>query len=491
MTVPTGVLHGLLDDAAARHPDTVALRTADTSWTYARLDRHSRAAAAGLGARGITRGDRVVLFAHNSAALVSALFALSRLGAAFVIVSPTVKPYHLRHILADCAPALVLVDDELGTVVAGTGADVPVEPLTAIAEDGTCPQGAVGPDDVAALIYTSGSTSMPKAVISDHAAMRFATGAVQERLELRPGDVIGCFLPLAFDYGLYQVFLACASGATLSLGTMADAGPGLLRLLNEWEVTVLPAVPALAAVLLRLAARRPAGLPPLRMVTNTGAHFPESYAQELRRHFPAARLHPMFGLTECKRVSILLPGELAERPGSVGRPLSGTTCLIVDEHGRPVPPGTKGELVVRGPHVMRGYHNAPEQTARRFRTLDGERALFTGDLCSMDEDGFLYFHGREDDVYKSRGFRVSALEVEAAALDVDGVTAAAVVLSEERGALLAVRTARTTDEVRAGLRARLDDHKVPDHIHRVDALPLNTNGKVDKAALRRALETGR
>ncbi|GGS49240.1 AMP-dependent ligase [Streptomyces parvus] len=497
LTTPAGPLHGLLDKTARRTPAAPALRTRDTQWTYAELAARSLSSARRLSGLGVGGGDRVVLLGRGGAESVATLFALSRLGAAFVVVSPTVKPYQLRHILADCAPALVLTDEEFRETLRLSDTEVPVHPIAAEEDGEPVAQGvpdarpAVSGTAVAALIYTSGSTAMPKAVVSTHAGMRFAVAAIQDRLALRADDVVGCFLPLSFDYGLYQVFLSCAAGATLALGSTADAGPGLLRQLREWDVTVLPAVPSMAEILLRMAGRTTAAPPPLRMVTNTGAHFPESYVEGFRRLFPAARIHLMFGLTECKRVSILDPDELADRPGSVGRPLPGTTCVVVDEDGRPQPPGVKGELVVTGPHVMAGYWRAPEMTARRFRTYQGRRALFTGDLCSLDEDGYLYFHGREDDVYKSRGFRVSALEIEAAALNVPGVDAAALVVTGSAGPVLAARTESAADEVMAALRARLDDYKLPTRVQVVGTLPLNGNGKVDKAALRTALESAR
>ncbi|MBK6015417.1 class I adenylate-forming enzyme family protein [Streptomyces sp. MBT53] len=486
-----GRVHDLLDLAAARDPDRTALVTAEHVRTYAGLRDDSLRLAGKLDERGVRPGDRVVLLGHNGAATVAAVHALSRLGAAFVVVAPSVRPFHLRHILADCEPVLVLADDDHRHLITETGATVPVHPL-ALPGPGPVPVVADRTEahDMAALIYTSGSTALPKAVISTHAQIRFAAGAVQERLGLLAEDVIGCFLPLAFDYGLYQAFLACAGGTTLALGRPSDVGPGLLARLRNWNVTVLPAVPSLVAALLSLGARRAGPLPALRMLTNTGAHLPQTHVTRLRELFPGLRVHLMYGLTECKRVSVLLPEELDDRPGSVGRPLEGTRCLVLDAASRPVPPGTKGELVVQGRHVMSGYWRAPELTAHRFRRYEGERALFTGDLCSMDEDGYLYFHGREDDIYKSRGFRVSALEVEAAALDVPGVEGAALVVPGADRPVLYTVGAPDPSEVMAGLRERLDDHKLPVRVQTVPRLPLTSNGKVDKKTLRESLVPG-
>jgi acyl-CoA synthetase (AMP-forming)/AMP-acid ligase II len=304
--------------------------------------------------------------------------------------------------------------------------------------------------------------------------------------------VIGHFLPMSFDYGLYQLFLSLQAGATLALGTEEDAGYALLRKVREWGVTGLPLVPNLAASLVRLARRSPEPPPPLRFVTNTGAHLPGTVIADIRATWPECSVFPMFGLTECKRVSILLPEEYERRPASVGRPLPDTECLVVDGEGTPLPPGREGELVVRGPHVMLGYWRAEELTAHRFRPWGPQRelALFTGDRCSLDADGFLYFHGRQDDVFKRRGFRVSALEVEAAAMTLDGVREAALVVGGESDAVLAYAGDAAPEAVRDGLRDLLEDHKQPDRVAACADLPRNTNGKVDKRALAERLLSG-
>jgi acyl-coenzyme A synthetase/AMP-(fatty) acid ligase len=344
------------------------------------------------------------------------------------------------------------------------------------------------------LVYTSGSTAKPKAVVEGHRNVLFATWAIQQRLGIRESDVVGNFLPLAFDYGLFQAFLSFQVGATLALGRESHVGPLLLRKIREWSITGLPMVPSLAHALIRMASRGGEPPPPLRFVTNSGAHLPRVYIEDLQRLFPDCQIFVMFGLTECKRVSIMLPSEYAGKPDSVGRALDQTECLIVDAEGQPVPPGVKGELVVRGPNVMLGYWNAPEQNAKRYRRWGSghEIALFTGDVCSLDADGFLYFHGRNDDIYKQRGHRVSSVEVEGAANDVPGVLQAAVIPHrDDTGATLIVTGEATCDSVLVGLRQRLEEFKIPTRVLRsgVD-LPLTANRKVDKKALEQLLSDG-
>jgi acyl-coenzyme A synthetase/AMP-(fatty) acid ligase len=317
--------------------------------------------------------------------------------------------------------------------------------------------------------------------------MVFAVEAIARRLRLRSDDVIGCVMPLAFDYGVYQVLLGLVTGAHLVWGRGAAAGPGLLSFLTDNEVTVLPVVPGLAQNLERLTRRAHHALPPLRMLTNTGATMSVDLRLRLQRAYPDMQVYLMFGLTECKRVSILLPEELGTKAASVGRPLDDTECIIVDGESRPLPAGELGELVVRGPHVTLGYWNDPEQTALRFRPWGpfGERALFTGDQCWLDADGYLYFSGRDDDVYKANGFRVSATEVAMAAEELDGVDEAYCLPGRgAEPALLVVVSTLAAHTVRERLHTLLEWFKVPDQIVVVEAIPLLRNGKVDPDAVR-------
>jgi acyl-CoA synthetase (AMP-forming)/AMP-acid ligase II len=223
-------------------------------------------------------------------------------------------------------------------------------------------------------------------------------------------------------------------------------------------------------------------------VTNTGERLPSITIDRLRALFPQLDVFVMYGLTECKRVSILLPGELEARAGSVGRPLDGTTVEVVGKDGSVAPDGTLGELVVRGPHVTMGYWRNPEETARRFVTAaDGTRLLFTGDICSRSADGYIYFEGRRDAQAKHRGFRISLREIESAALAVSGTTSAAVIASSDTDELhlFLTRQSSALNEsiVLRKLRERLEPYKIPDQIHLVASLPTTPYGKVDQQKL--------
>ena len=268
--------------------------------------------------------------------------------------------------------------------------------------------------DLAALIYTSGSTGKPKGVTLTHQNMTFAAASLAEYLEMQHDEVVLLCLPLSFDYGLYQLLLTVLVGGTLVL-EKGFAFPGrVVGLLESEGVTGLPGVPTLFGVLLGLRGLGDRELPALRYLSNTGAALSVTTIAGLRETFPAARIYSMYGLTECKRVSYLPPHLIDVKPASVGVAIPGTEVWVEDGDGNECAPGEIGELIVRGPHVMQGYWNDPEATAKRLRPgrWHWERELMTGDLFKRDAEGHLYFVGRKDDMIKSRGEKVAPREVE-------------------------------------------------------------------------------
>ena len=490
------LLFDLIDDAAARDPRAAALTAGQTTLSYADLAAASRRAATWLAGAGVQRRDRVVVLTPDHLLPVPVLIGCARLGAVVVLLHEDVSAPTARHVLADTEPVLLVTDrPDAAAAAAERGIAVATGPA---ARDGIATATPADPPrplcvDPVCLIYTSGSTGLPNAVVSTHAQVAFAARAIQSQLGYRADDVVFSPLPLSFDYGLYQVFLAALGGSHLHLGSAQDAGIGLLRRLRAVRATVLPAVPSLAAILARLLERY-GGRLDLRLLTNTGADMPAGTVARLRRLLPDLTVQLMFGLTECKRVSIMPPDGDLVRPGACGRPLPGTEVTVVDDDGSVLPPGEIGEIVVRGPHVMAGYWRRPELTARRFhRTDDLGVELRSGDYGYLDGDGYLYFVGRRDDIYKSRGFRVSATEVEAAALRVPGVVAAAVLppTADRPEPMLFAVTDLDRTTFRERLREQLEHYKIPHHCELVDALPLTRNGKTDKKALAVRADAGR
>ncbi|MER6347312.1 class I adenylate-forming enzyme family protein [Streptomyces sp. NPDC001595] len=483
-------LHALLDDAAAAHRDRCALRTDTDAITYDELAEASRRAAHLLRAQGVGRGDRVVVSSPDAITVAVTVHAVSRAGAMFSVLHEHVRDRPLEHVLRDCEPAAIVTDDpEVSATARAHGVRVlsSGQLRRAPAPDGA---GARLPEplgvDGACLIYTSGTTSLPKAVVSTHQQMLFAARAIQDCLGYRGDDVVYSPLPLSFDYGLYQLFLTFLAGAELRVGSIAEVGPPLLRALRDSGATVLASVPSVSDRLAWLV-RRAKNKPRLRLLTNTGAALSEGTIAALREAMPTLSVQLMYGLTECKRATIMPPDGDLLRPGSSGRALPGTEVFTVDDDGRRLPAGEVGQFVVRGPHVMAGYWRRPEMTAERFHRHAGLfPQLRTGDYGWMDEEGYLYFSGRRDDLYKERGFRVSATEVEAAARRVEGVTSAAVLPPGSRTGAQAVLAAVTDldgAEVLARMRGLIEDYKIPRRCVPVAELPTNNNGKVDRQAL--------
>ncbi len=489
-------------EGARRWPEREYLRHGDESLTYAEAWRRITSITTWLDAKGVGRGDRVVMVTENRIETVLLFFAVAQIGAIAVILHPQMKPEGLRRILEQTEPKLGLLEqstaalrEEFGEtplVWADGGVRTPFAELIAAPEPKPVPFPGID-QDPAFLVFTSGSTGTPRGVILKHDNVRFVSAAIQARLQYQAEDRVAIFLPLSFDYGLYQLFYAAMVGASAFIGRPEMAGPELPRILAAQEISVLPGVPTLLGGLIKMQRYRPVPLPKLRVITNTGDHLPQSYIQSLRELFPQARVFPMYGLTECKRVSILLPEELAAKPESVGRALDGTEVFAMDAHGQRLPPGETGELCVRGRHLALGYWRAPEETAKRYKFIgEGDsRVLLSGDFGRVDAEGFLHFHGRSDFLIKHKGHRLSPAEVEEEACRILDVVAAGCVKDEARDQLcLFVSVSREGLDEKTlimTLSAKLEPAKVPNRVIFLPELPKTGNQKVDRKALRALL----
>jgi long-chain acyl-CoA synthetase len=342
--------------------------------------------------------------------------------------------------------------------------------------------------DLAMLIYTSGSTGFPKGVMMTHQNIDAAATSITTYLENTSDDVIMAVLPISFDYGLYQVLMAVKLGATLVLEKSFAFPQAILNRIREERVTGFPLVPTMAALLLQMRDLQPGQFPTLRYITNTAAALPPAHIARLQELFPATTLFSMYGLTECKRCTYLPPAQLETRPASVGIAIPGTEAYVVDDQGHRLAFGSTGELVIRGPHVMKGYWENPAATQQALRPgpLPQEMVLYTGDLFRTDEDGFLYFVGRKDDIIKTRGEKVSPKEVENVLYALAGVQEAAVVgvpdpvLGFAIKAVVALDNGATltaADVIRHCAR-NLEDFMVPKIVEFRDRLPKSENGKI-------------
>ena len=508
---PLRLLHDSLIHSAEQMPTHVALVTGETRTTYRELYADVLRLARSFQDLGLARGDRVVLHVDNSRACAVSIYATLVAGGTFVVVNPQTKEDKLGYILRDCEATILVTEGGISPVGIGAAAGVPSLRATVVASppesvqapiqldaliasaDAEVRDRGVIPLDLAALIYTSGSTGLPKGVMMRHQNMTFAAESIAQYLRLDRDERILGLLPLAFDYGLYQLLMSVRLGATLVLERSFAYPAQILRRVEAEDITVFPGVPTVYATLLSMHEREPLSMPSVRRVTNTAAALLPAMHRGLREMFPNALVFAMYGLTECKRVSYLEPELLDEKPSSVGRAIPGTETIVLDESGRPVEPGETGILYVRGPHVMAGYWRNPEQTADMLTDgpLPGERMLCTHDHFTVDEEGFLYFVGRTDDIIKTRGEKVSPLEVENVLFAIPGVREAAVIgvpddlLGEAVRAYVVVDDGVTLTEqdVIVNCRARLEAFMVPREVVFLGELPKTTSGKVRKQSL--------
>jgi amino acid adenylation domain-containing protein len=509
----------LLREAAIRRPQHPAVICGEARLSYAELDAAAEQLAVGLVREAdLADGERCVIFADNRIETCIAIFATLRAGGVFSVLNPSTKSTKLGFVLRDCEasvlfiqrsllPVLRAVDGALPAlrkVVVIDGLDAPLER----ALDWNCllGEGAELPSptprgvdiDLAMLVYTSGSTGQPKGVMMTHQNVHFAADSICTYLEVGADDVVLSVLPLAFDYGLYQLLMAVRCGYTLVLERSFAFPMKVLPLLQREGVTGFPLVPTIAAMLVQMKNLPEAWARSVRFLTNTAAALPPAHISRLQELFPNARVFSMYGMTESKRCTWLPPAELSRRPDSVGIAIPGTQAWVADEDGRPLPPGTVGQLVVRGGHVMQGYWNNPGATARTLKAgrYPWERVLHTGDLFRADAEGFLYFVGRRDDILKTRGEKVAPKEVEAALYALDGIKEAAVIGVPDPVLGQAIRAvvvlAEDSDlgqrEILAHCRARLEDFMVPRDIEFRAELPKTNTGKIQRARLQAEAE---
>ncbi|MFD6420637.1 class I adenylate-forming enzyme family protein [Streptomyces sp. NPDC060198] len=476
--------------ARAERPGHLALVDAAGSLTYAELGAESDRAAGWLRGQGVGAGDRVVYAGGGDRTFLALLWAAFRIGAVFVPVHPDLTDHQIDHIVRDCTAALAVCPP-----TAGGGARRTVEVERAVREIEHTPAdhttAEVADDAVALLIYTSGTTGRPKGVVCPHRQILAAVRAVDAALGYRGDDVVLCRLPLSFDYGLYQALLCTLNGSALVL-TDRGGDLGLIRVIERHGVTVVPLVPSLAQILVLLQ-RKLRRATRVRLFTNTGARPSTAVMRELLDVFPGSGFASMYGMTECKRISVLDPALYERHPDSVGRAIPGVLVRTVGPDGRTLPPGEVGEIVVEGETVMAGYWGVPlERQSRYVRRADGSLELHTGDQGRLDADGLLYFVGRDDDMIKRRGVRMGLSEIELAAERVPGVYAAVAPrpAGEDAPFLLAVQTALDPHEVRTALARLLDPARLPDAIVPLDTVPLTANGKPDRAAVGLLLGAG-
>ena len=518
------LVHEWLSRSARRFPDKVALVFGEHRWTYKVLDQRADHLATALLDAGVRRQDRVAVFLDNCAETVISLYGILKAGGVFIILTGSLKGAKLRYILENSGANILITHTSKARVVSDALGEGPgdrkliwVGPTKRIPEQ--LSKSSLGWDeifsdfvdkiadgkkdcrlprcidvDLATLIYTSGSTGEPKGVMSTHHNMISAARSIIQYIGNVEDDIILDVLPLSFDYGLYQVLMTFMFGGTVVLKESFLYIHRILERIVQEKVTGFPIVPTIVAMLLKLQDLKKYDFSTLRYMTNTGAALPVEHIKKLRGMFPHVTMISMFGLTECKRVSYLPPEELDRIPSSVGKAMPNCEVFVVDKDGREVAPGQTGELIIRGSNVMQGYWKDPELTAKTYRNrrYPSERMLYSGDYFRKDEQGYLYFLGRKDDMIKSKGERISAKEIENNISGMKGVAEVAVLgLPDDiigqaiKAYIVPVPELKLTDkQVLKYCSENMETFMVPKYIEFLENLPKTPNGKIDKKQLK-------
>lgn len=514
------LVHELILRSAQEKPRCEALSYQGNCLAYESLARQIVLCASSFVLAGLGRSERVGIYLEKRFETVIAMFGAAAAGGVFVPVNPLLKPEQVSYILRDCnvrilvtsperlallEPVLPSCTDLQSIFVVGEGGAKHITADSRIVSWNSALAGAdsvqrhrVIDTDMAAILYTSGSTGKPKGVVLSHRNMVAGAKSVAQYLENRSDDRILSALPLSFDAGFSQLSTAFSVGARVTLINYL-LPRDVVDAVGKERITGLTAVPPLWIQLAQIK-WPPTVTEHLRYIANTGGRMPKTTLDRLRVALPKTLPYLMYGLTESFRSTYLPPAEVDRRPDSIGKAIPNAEVLVVREDGTPCAPGEPGELVHRGALVSLGYWNDPEKTAERFKPAPGqpsgltmpEIAVWSGDTVRKDEEGFLYFIGRRDEMIKTSGYRVSPTEVEEViyATKLVGEIAALGVPHPVLGqAIVVLAVPRDgakldADELLAQCRSRLPAYMIPARIiERSDSLPRNPNGKIDRSTL--------
>jgi acyl-CoA synthetase (AMP-forming)/AMP-acid ligase II len=515
---PQRLLGEALEFSWKNHPNKTAAIYKGIEYSFSDLMNSAENLASHLIVSGIKKGDRVAVYMNNSWASVISIYGITLAGGVFLVINPQTKAQKLNYILNDSGSKVVLSESflfrELNLALVGLkdiqkvilselkneyASDeintISLEEVIAKKENVIFPR--IIPNDLAALIYTSGSTGFPKGVMMTHQSMVFTSWSLLEYLRITSDDSIILVLPLAFDYGLYQLLMSITIGGTIIIEHSFNFPPTIFSQIEKLKPTVFPGVPSIYAMMIATHKKTGIKFESIQKITNTAAALPAEFLADLKKIFPNALIFKMYGLTECKRVCYLEPELLDLKPHSVGKAIPGTEVFILSDDGQPVVPGETGILHVRGPHVMAGYWNNEELSNEMLVPgfLPGERILNAHDLFKMDEEGFLYFQGRSDDIIKTRGEKVSPIEVENTIYQLSGIKEVAVIghpdvlLGESIIAFITIheQVHFSEKEILQHCIKSLEAFMVPQKIVFVPEMPKSSNGKIDKSALKKII----
>lgn len=511
-------LKELLTDQASMNPSKIALICDDLRLTYKDINDYSDKIANQIKKRKIKPLDRIAIYLENYIEAVISLFAVAKVGGVFVIINPEMKNKRLAHVLRDSGASIIVCSKEkIANINASSNYErsnylkdyliinikeknvdtnlVKIKKRKSEERNENINETNNIPKDLSALIYTSGSTGLQKGVMAGNKNILAAVNSIANYLELDVNDKILSVLPLSFDYGLYQVFLSFLVGCSLVLEKTFAYPNSTLKIIEEERVTVFPIVPTMVPIIKRIKNIERYNLNSVRCVTSTGAHLNDDSIIYLDKIFSNGKIFCMYGLTECKRVSYLPPDRLYEKIGSVGIPMQNVKVHIVNQDGKKLGYGNIGELVISGPNVMLGYWNSIEKSNKKFKKDKdtGEIYLYSGDIFKIDEEGYLYYVERKDDIIKVKGETVSPKEIENVINEIDGIVESAVVgiPDELYGNLLKAYVViekninLTVNDILKICSKELEGYMRPKSIEILQELPKNDRFKIDKSILKK------
>jgi long-chain acyl-CoA synthetase len=506
MTAPR--LHDLFLASVERHPDKAAFVRRGESVSYRELEARCAGFAAALAAAGIGRGDRVALLLDGDSDYLVAFYGALMAGAAPVPLCPDTRTEPLVHALSHSGARALVLDAANLRWLDGHAAAVPELRLLFVRGEGAlkepghlstlsyaeavttprAPDGGALDTDLAALIYTSGTTGRPKGVMLSHRNLSANVRSIVAYLALGSEDTIGMVLPFYYVYGNSVLHTHLAAGGTIAQAGTLTFVSQVVEGLAKFRCTGFSGVPATFARLLSFSSWDKHDLSALRYMTQAGAAMTPALIERLSATFPRVKVFVMYGQTEAAaRLSYVPPERLVDKLGSAGKAIPGVTLSVCDAEGRELPRGELGEVVARGDNVMLGYLNDPEATARTLRP----EGLRTGDVGYMDDDGYLFLKGRESELIKSGGHRISPYEIEQALARAPGVHECAVVglpddMLGEAIAAYVVPEAGVTLTKKLLLDAcfeALPKFKMPSLLFAIDELPRGATGKLKRKEL--------
>ena len=517
--IPQRLLGEALLFSTRKTPFKTAIISTQKEFSYSDIYEWSMKLASHLAKTGIRKGDRVAIYMNNSWQSVVSVYGITLAGGVFIVINPQTKANKLAYILNDSGAKILISSKSLKNEVNLALTETPVIQQLLLSggidsnshlnvltidfegiidsEESISDLPLIIGNDLAALIYTSGSTGFPKGVMMTHQSMVFTSWSLIEYLRLSEEDRILLVLPLAFDYGLYQLIMALTIGGTLIVEQSFAFPASIYKSIEKYKPTVFPGVPTVYAMMINTNKQTGLTFKCIEKVTNTAAALPAEFIPDLKKIFPRALIFKMYGLTECKRVCYLEPELIDIKPNSVGKSIPGTEVFLLSPDGNPVPAGEAGILHIRGPHVMLGYWNKDDLSQEMLKPgkLPGERILCSNDLFTMDEDGFLYFQGRTDDIIKTRGEKVSPIEIEKIIYKIDGVREVSVIgkpddiMGESIVAFVTQHTSSglNKDDILRECVRHLEPFMIPQNIVFLEEMPKSTNGKIDKFELKKLL----